>query len=58
MIPLSRCIEILKYTNKLSDEQTKSIKFYLEKLQRTGTDRNNRVYSENTNIPLKSKYSY
>lgn len=57
MIPLSRCIEILKYTNKLSEEQTKSIKFYLEKLQIIGTDRNRKAYSNNTNIPLKSKYN-
>ena len=57
MIPLSRCIEVLKYTNKLSTEQIKSIIFYLQKLQSTGTDRNHKAYSENTNIPLRSKFN-
>lgn len=57
MIPLSRCIEVLKYTNKLSDEQRKSIIFYLQKLQTIGTDRNHKAYSENTSIPLKSKFN-
>jgi hypothetical protein len=57
MIPLSRCIEVLKYTNKLSAEQTKSIIFYLQKLQSIGTDRNHKAYSGDTSIPLRSKFN-
>ena len=33
MIPLSRCIELLDYTEKLSIEQKKSIIFYLKRLR-------------------------
>ena len=57
MIPLSRCIELIDYVDKLSGEQRKAIKHYLLRLQREGLNRNEGLYSnEPSKMPLKSKF--